>query len=154
MTHRMTRPGRITEAHVARACDHLASQLGWTVERYEQGRATRIAEGLPDRRYVLPLAARVWVELKAPDGKLTRRQHEWLNTEAAAGGLACALSDPATLAPILHQARHHPAAATDLCQQATAAIALRGYRRETQHRPARARKGAATATNRPKATSP
>ena len=66
----------MVEADVGRQCDELADAIGWTVERYEQGRATHICEGLPDRRYVYrPRGLRVWVELKKPTGKLLSLIH-------------------------------------------------------------------------------
>lgn len=84
----------VTEAMVGAACDQLAATLGWAVDRYEQGRATRITEGLPDRRYWhLPRRCRVWVELKRPKGKLTEKQHQWLLSELEAGGLATVIED-------------------------------------------------------------
>ena len=79
-------------------------RMGWHVERYEQSRATRIAEGLPDRRYVIPGRQRVWVELKRPGGKLTFAQHQWLATELEAGGIAGAVDNLEVLARLLRDA--------------------------------------------------
>jgi hypothetical protein len=88
----------MTEQDVGRACDQLAEALGWQVQRYEQGRATRITEGLPDRRYVhWGRGQRVWVELKSPTGKLTTHQYRWLTDELAAGGLATVVHSAASL---------------------------------------------------------
>ena len=91
----------MTEKEVGVACDRLAESLGWTVERYEQSRATRIAEGLPDRRYVhLARGMRVWVELKRPGGKLTAAQRVWLGVELQAGGLATTVESADQLAKL------------------------------------------------------
>lgn len=124
-----------TEAEVARACDDLARTLGLEVERYEQRRASRITEGLPDRRYHNgPGGFRVWVELKSPTGKLSLAQHTWLIAEQAAGGFALAIDDPQQLAFVWHRARelYGRAAALEYCVQTTALIAKRGYRREPE----------------------
>jgi hypothetical protein len=87
----------LREDEVGHLCDELAESLGWTPERYEQRRATRIQEGLPDRRYVRA-GQRVWVELKRPGGKLTVDQYRWLTSELAAGGLATVIEDAHQLA--------------------------------------------------------
>jgi hypothetical protein len=89
----MTAP-RLTESAVAAQVDELATKLGWEVERYEQRRATRITEGLPDRRYVhRGRGLRVWVELKKPGGKLTTAQYRWLLDELESGALATVIED-------------------------------------------------------------
>jgi hypothetical protein len=87
----------ITEAEVGHLCDELGEELGWEVQRYEQRRATRIQEGLPDRRYVRG-GQRVWVELKRPGGKLTTDQYVWLMSELDAGGMATCIEDVHQLA--------------------------------------------------------
>jgi hypothetical protein len=84
------------EKEIGRQCDRVAETLGWTVEKYEQSRATRIQEGLPDRRYVKN-GARVWVELKRPKGKLTHAQYRWLLSELDAGGMATTVDNPEQL---------------------------------------------------------
>lgn len=90
---------RILEADVERACDDLARQLGWAVENYSQRRASKVHEGIPDRRYVhRGRGLRVWVELKAPQGKLTTAQYEWLTVELEAGGLATVIHSASSLA--------------------------------------------------------
>jgi hypothetical protein len=90
----MDRPARPTESVIGAQVDELAHVMGWDVERYEQRRATMITEGLPDRRYVhRGKAARLWVELKRPGGKLTEHQHAWLLAELDAGALATVIDD-------------------------------------------------------------
>lgn len=91
MTPESPRP---TETVVTAQLDELAHALGYTVERYEQRRATMITEGLPDRRYVhRGKQLRVWVEAKRPGGKLTHAQHAWLLAEIDAGALATVIDD-------------------------------------------------------------
>lgn len=121
----------MSESDVARACDSLAAALGWTVERYEQGRRTRITEGLPDRRYVHPRGLRIWVELKAPNGKLTATQHAWLLAEQQAGAHALAVDSEHVLRHLLQLLSRDAGrgAALHYCVQTTALIAQRGYRR-------------------------
>lgn len=108
-----------TEADVGAACDALAAACGWDVQRYEQRRATRITEGLPDRRLVRP-GQRVWVELKAPGGKLTTAQHAWLLSELEAGALATVIESPDQLARLLallaRRSAPLEASARDLCR--------------------------------------
>lgn len=121
----------MTETEVSQLCDSLAAQLGWTVERYEQRRATRITEGLPDRRYVhRARGLRIWVELKAPDGKLTAAQHQWLVAEQQAGALALVVDSVHVLRHLLSLLRRDGGrgAALQYCEQTTALIAQRGYR--------------------------
>lgn len=127
-----TREPVLTEADVAHDCDRLAVAMGWRVERYEQPRATRIHEGLPDRRYVAGNGFRVWVELKRPGklGKLTGAQHAWLVAELDAGGLAMACDDVAQLRELYRRwgALYGRTAASDYARQVTALVAQRGYR--------------------------
>lgn len=129
-----------TESDVAAACDALAVACGWTVERYEQRRATKICEGLPDRRYVRFLALRtetreaqrVWVELKRPGGKLTCEQHRWLESENAAGGMACVVDDVAQLADLFRTLARRSsvtdAEARRRCRELVSLTARRGWR--------------------------
>ena len=121
-----------TESDVANACDTMAVALGWTVERYEQRRASRICEGLPDRRYVhRGRGLRVWVELKKPGGKLTLDQHRWLIAEQQCNAHAiCA--DSVLVLQHLFQLLSRDAgrgAALHYCVETTNLIASRGYRR-------------------------
>lgn len=121
-----------TEAEVTRACDDFALRCGWTVERYEQRRATMICEGLPDRRYHhLPSGWRVWAELKKPGGKLTLAQHTWIIAELAAGGLALPVDD-VTVLRTLHERwkkLYGREDAIKYCTEVTALVAKRGYRK-------------------------
>jgi len=122
-----------SEADVGAACDQLARHCGWTVELYEQNRVTQICAGLPDRRYVhRARGGRIWVELKAPGGKLTEAQHGWLEAENAAGGLGVPIDDVMALAGLFRLlARHSSIAdgeAKRRCVELTALTALRGYR--------------------------
>lgn len=122
----------MTEADIAAACDSLADQLGWSVERYEQRRASRICQGLPDRRYVQRARGhRVWVELKAPAGKLTAAQHGWLSAELAAGGLAVAVDSPDILRRLFGILSRDMGRgeAHRVCREVTDIVARRGYRR-------------------------
>jgi len=89
---------KISEADVGRACDSLMDQMGYLVERYEQRRASKICAGLPDRRYIRPTLERVWVELKAPGGKLTYSQYRWLLSELISGGMATVINNAEQLA--------------------------------------------------------
>ena len=128
-----TRPARPTESVVAAQVDELATMLGWEVQRYEQRRATMIAEGLPDRRYVhRAKGLRVWVELKRPGGKLTTEQQRGLRDEREAGGRATVIEDVAQWAAlcrtlgrgwsIMHSTAH------DLCRSWVGLCWLRGPR--------------------------
>lgn len=122
---------RATETDVARLCDELAATLGYRVERYEQRRASRICEGLPDRRYVRG-NRRVWVELKRPGGKLTEAQHHWLVSELAAGGVATVIDDVPQLATVFRAlARSDYMAqqnAVVYCRDLLDLVARRGWR--------------------------
>ncbi len=121
----------MTEADVARECDALAIACGWRVERYEQRRASRITRGLPDRRYVKPGLV-LWIELKAPKGKLTAEQHGWLLAELAAGGLATVVdgSEPfRRLLWLLGRSMAKPEA-TRFCRELIDLTVARGYRAE------------------------
>ena len=117
------------EKEIGKQCDRLAETLGWTVERYEQGRATRIKEGLPDRRY-LKNGARVWVELKRPKGKLTVAQYGWLISELDAGALATVVDNPDDLLLVLQACgrRSQETAAHALCHRLLDAVWKRGPR--------------------------
>lgn len=124
---------RPTETAVAAQVDALALALGWEVERYEQRRATMIAEGLPDRRYVhRGKQLRVWVELKRPGGKLTTGQYAWLSAELDAGALATVIEDVeqfAALCKILGRgATMMHSAAHDRCRAWVGLCWLRGPR--------------------------
>lgn len=121
-----------TEADVAADCDTLAAALGWQVERYEQGRASRIKQGIPDRRYVHRRGLRVWVELKAPGGKMTADQHAWLKAELDAGGMAIAVDSVHVLRHLLTLLARDAGrgAAWAYCCEVTALVAARGYRKQ------------------------
>ena len=122
-----------TEEEVAAACDDFMARAGFEVEKYEQGRRTRITEGLPDRRYVHRTKGyRVWVELKAPTGQLTRAQHVWLRAEQAAAALALAVDDREQLRHLVNllPKLYGHADALRYAAQVTALIAARGYRGE------------------------
>lgn len=133
----------MTETEVATACDALARALGWDVERLEQRRATRIHEGLPDRRYVQRARGhRVWVELKAPKGQLTRDQHRFLTAELATNAHATVIDDPEQLRRLLTLLARDMGRGEALryCGELVDLTVKRGYRGE--------RKGAACETAR------
>jgi hypothetical protein len=133
---------KITESVVAARCDDLAAQMGWVVERYEQTRATRIKEGLPDRRYVKKGVACVWVELKKPGGKMTENQYHWLLDELSGGGLATVIDDPVTLASVLKEAGNPSSIVRsvlrDRCRALVELCAKRGWRWHETRRGVRA----------------
>lgn len=87
----------MTEDDVVAACDALAAGCRWEVCDYSDKRRVRTTPGLPDRRYVKPGRYVLWVEAKAPKGKLTAEQHAWLLAELDAGGLATCIDDAAQL---------------------------------------------------------
>jgi hypothetical protein len=132
-----------TETAVAAQVDELAHAMGWDVERYEQRRATMIAEGLPDRRYVhRHKQARVWVELKRPGGKLTHHQYAWLLAELNAGALATVIDDVqqwAHVARLLSRGGSSlmHAAAHDYCRQLVDLVWMRGPRDGRAGQPSR-----------------
>jgi len=139
----------LSEGDVARACDKLAEDLSWTVERYEQRRRTKITEGLPDRRYVQRARAlRIWVELKAPGEKLSMEQHAWLLSELVAGALATVIDDDAQLQALFRilgrSGSIAQAEAHRRCSELVALTAARGYRRDK----ARRRRAAAHTSHR------
>lgn len=122
--------GSADEKAVAGLCDDFASQCGWQVQRYEQQRATRITEGLPDRRYVGPRGWRIWVELKKPGGKLTEAQYKWLVAELDAGALAIVVDDVAVLAAVHAKwgKLYGHADALAYCRQVLELVKARGWR--------------------------
>lgn len=86
----------MTEDDVVAACDAFARATGWRVESYSDKRRVRTHPGLPDRRYVQRgRGYALWAEHKAPGGKVTREQFEWLSDEIRANGLACVIDHPA-----------------------------------------------------------
>jgi hypothetical protein len=119
-----------SEKAVASMCDDFATQAGWTVDRFEQTRASRICLGLPDRRYHGPRGWRVWVELKQPGGKLTPEQHAWLLAELEAGALALPVDDVAVLIAVHARWRklYGQADALAYCREVLALVAARGWR--------------------------
>lgn len=123
----------MTESDVTNACDSVATACGWQVHRYEQRRATRIAEGLPDRRYVKAGRFVLWAELKAPKGKLTAEQHAWLLAELDAGGLATCIDDAAQLLALFKTLGRGgsiaKAQAATTCRELVELAAMRGFRR-------------------------
>jgi hypothetical protein len=130
----MNRPYRLPatprdEKAVGSDCDAFASALGWRIERYEQTRATKIALGIPDRRYVGHSGWRVWVELKKPGGKLTIEQHAWLMAELDAGGLAVVVDDFAVLKEVLWRVKlYGQTEAIAYCREVVTLTASRGFR--------------------------
>lgn len=132
----------ITESVVARRCDQLAEAMGWVVERYEQTRATRIKEGLPDRRYVKKGVSAVWVELKKPKGKMSESQYHWLLDELSGGGLAVVIDDHETLVSILREAGNPSSIVRsvlrDRCKALIELCAKRGWRHHSTRRGVRA----------------
>jgi hypothetical protein len=119
-----------SEKAVAGLCDDFATQAGWTVNRFEQTRATRICLGLPDRRYVGPRGWRVWVELKKPGGKLTPAQYAWLLAEIEAGALALPVDDVAQLIEVHRRWRrlYGQPEALAYCRQVLELVKARGWR--------------------------
>lgn len=119
----------ITERAVASLCDDFARRAGWTVDRFEQTRASRICLGLPDRRYHRG-AFRVWVELKKPGGKLTPEQYAWLRSEIEAGALALPVDDVAVLAAVHAKwaKLYGHADALAYCRQVLELVKARGWR--------------------------
>jgi hypothetical protein len=76
------------ERDVEKACDDLAMQCGYLVKRLSQRRASRVIQGLPDRRYLnLTLGVAFWFEVKAPAGQISREQYEFLADELRCGCL-------------------------------------------------------------------
>ncbi len=118
-----------TESDIAAACDALARSLGWAVESYSDARQVRTAPGLPDRRYVRA-ARRVWVECKAPGGKLTPEQHRFLVSELDAGAHATVIDDDAQLLRLFRDlaTMGGRGAALDYCRALVDQTAARGYR--------------------------
>jgi hypothetical protein len=90
------------ENAVGDACDALAVQLGYRVENYSDTRRVRTCPGLPDRRYV-KRGVRLWVELKAPGGKMTDDQLRFLLSELDANGMATVIDDDVTLRKLFQQ---------------------------------------------------
>lgn len=115
-------------------CDRLAIALFWRVESYEDKRAVRTHKGLPDRRYVRPVKGqRIWVELKAPGGKLTVEQHAFLNSELDAGAMAVVIDDPNQLKYYLNALQRVSSivesAVREKMMQDVQLCALRGFRK-------------------------
>jgi len=123
-------PVGLTEKAVAGLCDDFARQAGWTVDRFEQRRASRICLGLPDRRYSGPRGWRVWVELKKPGGKLTPEQYAWMVAEIEAGALALPVDDVAVLVTVHRKwgALYGQADALAYCRQTLELTKARGWR--------------------------
>lgn len=74
------------EDEVEAKCDALVTAAGGIVVRLSQRRASRIHEGLPDRRYRVGTVA-FWWECKAAKCKLSRAQLDFLEGELACGQL-------------------------------------------------------------------
>lgn len=128
---------KATEAEVGLLCDDLAVECGWTGERYEQRRNTKICRGLPDRRYVhRGRRQRIWVELKRPGGKLTADQHAWLCAELDADGYATCVDDVEQLLKLFRMfstsrvAQHQMVHA--YCCELVRLTAARGFRAEAK----------------------
>lgn len=121
----------MTEDDVTAECDQLARAAGWRVESYVDKRRVRTHPGLPDRRYVKP-GKRLWVELKAPKGKLTAEQHGWLLAELAAGGFATVVDGSEPFRRILGLLARDGgrAEAMRVCEELVQLTAMRGYRAE------------------------
>lgn len=130
MTGTWNRTPELSERDIADDCDAFANALGWRIERYEQTRATRITEGLPDRRYVGHSGWRVWVELKKPGGKLTQEQHAWLLSELDAGGLAVVVDNVAVLKEVFSRwvKLYGQPGAIAYCREVVTLTAARGFR--------------------------
>lgn len=129
--------GTITEKDVGQQCDELAESLGWLVERYEQPRATMVAGGLPDRRYVhRGRRLRLWVELKKPGGKLTSSQYLWLLAEWHTGAHATVCDTLGSLGVILSLLGRDAGRGEALrkCREFIDLTALRGFRDEPKPR--------------------
>ena len=119
----------LTESDIASACDAIARSLGWRVEVYSDTRAVRTTPGLPDRRYVRA-ARRVWVELKAPGGKLTEEQHAFLLSELDANAHATVIDSEAQLLRLFRDLATlgGRGVALDYCRSLVEQTAARGYR--------------------------
>lgn len=122
------RPPDLTEADVVRQCDQLARAMGFVVVNFSQSRASRITEGVPDRRYRNPrIVFAFWFEAKAPGGKLTREQYQFLKEELACGSVAgCGGLDE--LKALLDAAKFLGSDPIDLATQQVDTLAARGFR--------------------------
>jgi hypothetical protein len=123
------------EGQVGQQCDRIATLMGWEVERYEQRRASRIHEGLPDRRYVhRAKGLTLWVELKGMErsSKLSVGQHQWLADELNAGQLATCIDSPPAFQRLLNGMTGTYARAEGLriCRELLQIVALKGFRTE------------------------
>ena len=66
------------EREEARWADRAAEMMGYEVKRLEQRRASKIAEGLPDRIYGhRGRGVLVWAELKSETGKPSAKQKDF-----------------------------------------------------------------------------
>lgn len=62
-------------------------RMGFRVTKTSQPRASMVTPGIPDLYAVHPAwGLRVWVEVKAPGGKVSHAQAVWHEGERAAGG--------------------------------------------------------------------
>jgi hypothetical protein len=123
------------EGQVGAKCDEIATQMGWTVQRYEQFRPSRIEPGLPDRRYVhRAKGLTMWVELKgmARGDKLSVEQYQWLNDELNAGHLATCIDSPPAFQRLLNGMVGPYARAEGLriCRELLEIVVLKGFRTE------------------------
>ena len=112
----------------AKQCDDLARAMGYRVVNLEQRRASRITQGVPDRRYVGKVA--FFFELKFGADRLTREQYGFLTRELDAGAIASCggfaeLHDlfRALATPSLVPARN-------LCRRQVEAMRAKGFRGE------------------------
>lgn len=78
---------RAPEKIVERECDAALAALGFDVTRFSQPRRTMQTEGIPDR-YIRSrrFGIRLWVEYKAPGGRVSVEQRAWHHMELASDG--------------------------------------------------------------------
>jgi hypothetical protein len=74
------------EDEVGHAFDLACEASGWHVTRTSQKRRSRVTPGMPDRFVAHPVhRLYAWVELKAPGGRLSAAQTEWIAAVRSAG---------------------------------------------------------------------
>lgn len=82
--HPHTQRRRAPEKAVQAACKRLLTLAGFHVSDLSQSRATQQTAGLPDL-YAMGHGHAVWVEVKAPNGRVTPAQEAWHETARANG---------------------------------------------------------------------
>lgn len=130
-----------SEKDVQRACDELVRTVAgghaWVVVQTNPPHRMMQSKGVPDRRY-RAFGTCFFFELKAPDGKLSQEQHDFLIAEldheclAACGGVA-------ELKKVLEAIRAdrgklRSAVAIQTCRAIIGAWAERGFRGGTTRR--------------------